>query len=225
MLGVGLGSVQQWESGKNKMSKTAAILLSVCTSNAQSSNIKSINNFKIAAGTGTGVVMESDISDFRLDDILTKGYDYYAYEVEGQSMEPLLFQGEVLICSQIDPKEVINPNSSRFKDGYVFVFYSGYDNESTVKRTVRNFSGGILKDYTFRPDNPTYESFTKPADPRDKFYVVRRRITKQMPELRFADDYQALMNEISELKTMVLDLSATKVDAEIINKNIGIIKE
>ena len=69
---------------------------------------------------------------------------YRAYEVEGDSMNETLDEGDVLICSPIEPEYWKN-----IKNGYIYVVI--FDSQCLVKRVLKE--GDVL---TLLSDNETY---------------------------------------------------------------------
>lgn len=123
---------------------------------------------KAAAGYAQGI-RDVDYVD-RLPAFNLPGFTnatFRAFEIEGDSMEPTLWQGDWIICTQLESIDQV-------REGYVHVVVM-QDGSIVAKRAVRNEKGLILKS-----DNRAYTPYT--VDLEDVFEIWKgvARITRYM---------------------------------------------
>ena len=88
------------------------------------------------------------------------------YKVSGDSMEPLLYDGDSVLAYE-------EPVGTKIRDGYVYVVR--YGSELRIKRLTHNLDGSV----TLRSVNPAHKDFTIPAqDVCDQFAILGRVIDK-----------------------------------------------
>ena len=88
------------------------------------------------------------------------------FKVSGDSMEPLLYDGDSVLAYQ-------EPVGTKIRDGYVYVVR--YGAELRIKRLTQNLDGSV----TLRSENPRYADFTIPAqEVGEQFAVLGRVIEK-----------------------------------------------
>ena len=91
------------------------------------------------------------------------------YKVTGDSMEPLLYDGDSVLAYQ-------EPLGTRIRDGYVYVVR--YGAELRIKRLTQNLDGSV----TLRSVNPAHKDFTISAqDVGEHFAILGRVIDKSGP--------------------------------------------
>ena len=88
------------------------------------------------------------------------------YKVSGDSMEPLLYDGDSVLAYQ-------EPLGTKIRDGHVYVVR--YGSELRIKRLTQNMDGSV----TLRSENPEHKEFTIPAqEVSDQFTILGRVIDK-----------------------------------------------
>jgi SOS-response transcriptional repressor LexA len=90
--------------------------------------------------------------------------EYFAFEVEGESMYPTLEDGELVICSRLDP----NYYTHTIKDDQMYVFVT--PDEVLVKRAINKlYRNDII---TLQSDNPDYPDINMKASKLKEVWKV-----------------------------------------------------
>lgn len=125
---------------------------------------------KLKAGS-SGFAIDSDESEaapifFRNDWLMRRGlkpYHLVAIKVSGQSMEPTLYQGDVVVANTADREP---------KDGEVFAV--NYEGEPVVKRMLRE--SGL---WWLSSDNPDARRFPRKQCANEECIVIGRIVHRQ----------------------------------------------
>ena len=128
---------------------------------------------------------------------------FRSFEVEGDSMEPTLIGGEILICSNVDNPSLWEYN---IKSGYVYVVVS--ENDIVVKRVINRLADERVLELI--SDNSHYQPIMMKAEDIKEIWFVKMKIS------RFA---HSKMNIREELMTKYTTLNDTiKMQSAIIER-------
>jgi hypothetical protein len=95
---------------------------------------------------------------------------YRSFEVEGDSMEPTLTQGEVIVCSYVDEPSLWQFN---LKDSYVYVIVT--KNDIVVKRVVNRIAEERCLELV--SDNPTFPPRIVDIEDVIEIWIVKMKIS------------------------------------------------
>lgn len=111
-----------------------------------------------------------DLDSYTLPSSYFKTGTFRSFEVEGDSMEPVLHSGEIIVCSFID-----DPNLWKYnlKDGYVYVVVT--DNDILVKRVINRLKEDNLIE--LESDNPDYPPILVGASEIKEIWSVKMKIS------------------------------------------------
>ena len=134
-----------------------------------------ITHLPISAKAGFLEQINEQVFEHQLDSYDLPGHqfnfgEFRSFEVEGDSMEPTLYQGEIIICSKVE-----DPNLWKFniKSGYVYVLVS--KNDLVVKRIVNR-----LKDdnqLLLASDNSNYNDIILNSEDIKEIWMVKMKLT------------------------------------------------
>ncbi len=130
------------------------------------------NQAAVAGDTmGADAVMAGDRTYFSLPDL--PGTGYLAFPVEGNSMEPRIYAGDVIVCKRVERWEDVKDNEIYVVviDNRVFVKYVKkiYETDADGNRTVTKLN---LISANYLEHAPFIESLT----PNTRIYKVVRRL-------------------------------------------------
>lgn len=124
------------------------------------------------AGYASGMsaqVMEDDLPCYTLPDYQYKGGTYRSFDVSGESMEPVLEEGDKVICSFVEQSYW----KHSIKDGQVYVIVT--DEDVVVKRVGNKIlSHGVLE---LNSDNDCFLPYTVDVKEIREIWHVKTRIT------------------------------------------------
>ena len=120
--------------------------------------------------------------------------NFRSFEVEGDSMEPVLSGGDIVICSQLEDKSLWQSN---IRNGYVYVVI--FRDDILVKRVYNHIreEGKIL----LSSDNSGYPEIVRDIPEVYEIWLVKMRISSfahSKVNLR-----QELTNQISEMQNLM----------------------
>lgn len=123
-------------------------------------------DFKASAGAGALVVSDSPIGEFKLSKewLIRQGIretDLCIVEVQGDSMEPTLEEGDLMLVALNDDRAV-------FKDGINVICVNG---DIYVKRLQRDFFNDCIE---VKSDNKEYKTNVITAEFKGQFEVIGR---------------------------------------------------
>ena len=111
-----------------------------------------------------------DLVSYTLPNSYFKKGSFRSFEVEGDSMEPVLQNGEIIVCSYVDEPNLWKYN---IKDGYVYVVVT--DNDIVVKRVTNRLKEENLLE--LESDNTDYPSIFVEADQIREIWSVKMKIS------------------------------------------------
>jgi phage repressor protein C with HTH and peptisase S24 domain len=117
-------------------------------------------------------VFVEELPTYTLPDPIFNHGTYRSFDVAGDSMEPILFQGDQVICSFIEScywKQAI-------KNGQIYVFVT--NNDIVVKRAINQ----VREDLTFKlvSDNDAYKPYQLELNDIREIWKVRLKITSRL---------------------------------------------
>ena len=158
------------------------------------SNI-SIVPVKAQAGYGDQVfdpVFKETLDKFSLPLPKFRTGDYFAFEVEGFSMYPTLDDGELVICSKLDP----NYYTHTIKDDQVYVFVT--QDEVLVKRAINKlYRNNII---TLQSDNKDYPEINLKASKLKEVWKVEGVFKTSLSKPKVRE------HSTEEIKQLLVDL-------------------
>lgn len=131
-----------------------------------------------------------ELPTYTLPDYKYKSGTHRSFDVQGDSMEPTLFEGDKVICSFVDPANW----QTALKDNYVYVVVTRGD--VVVKRM---FSHLDEKERTLelRSDNEFYQPYRMPIGDVREIWYVRAKISPFLPSPKNIQNL--LREEVREL--------------------------
>jgi hypothetical protein len=164
---------------------------------------KTIVHIPITAKAGYGDQLNNPVFASELK-FYSLPMDYYrhgsfrSFEVEGDSMEPVLNSGEIVVCTKLDDQALWQNN---IKTGYVYVVIT--QNDIVVKRVIN-----LLKDektLQLVSDNTSYPDIIVQQDDIHEIWLVKMKISSfahSRVNLR-----QEMIENYSELKKTIKNQS------------------
>ncbi len=149
------------------------------------------------AGEITNPTFIQDLPTFTLPEYKYKTGTHRCFDVAGDSMEPILYEGDKVVCSYIEPTIW----ESAIKDNYVYVIVTRGD--IVVKRVVNK-----LKDEKYlelHSDNAFYERYKMNMGEIREVWQVRTKISPFLPSLQKNNTF--LHEEFNELKQIIKEQS------------------
>jgi hypothetical protein len=135
-----------------------------------------------------------DLPSFTLPEFKYKSGTHRCFDVAGDSMEPLLFEGDKVVCSYIEPALW----ESTIKDNHVYVLVTRGD--IVVKRVVNKLKEN--KYLELHSDNDFYEMYKMNFGELREVWLVRTKICPFLPQNR-----NHLYEELNALKKVVQEQS------------------
>lgn len=96
-----------------------------------------------------------------------QGSQLVAFEIDGNSMNPTLTQGDIVICEPLD-------NNSKIYDNHLYIVVTDV---LVAKRIQQIKTDGILTTFRLLSDNPTYQPYHVGIDEITKILKVKCRLT------------------------------------------------
>lgn len=139
----------------------------------------------------------AELQHFNLPDDRFRHGTHRCFDVEGDSMEPCLFSGDMVVCSFVEPE-----TWSSLRDDHVYVVSS--DSGLVVKRITNN----IKKDGTLvlRSANNFYRPQVMPVSEINEMWKINYKISPFMGSP--SNHRNGLNEEMDSLKTTIIHQSA-----------------
>lgn len=147
---------------KSTMSDVAMPLMS--TGNITFTSVSALAGSGVDAGSSSS----EKLSSFTIPGVAGSGL--YALEVEGDSMEPLLNDGEIVICEQVD-------YLNQIKENEVCVVKAEGDVWIKYVQPIKDRSGRVSQIKLISENKLEYDPFTVSVDEDIRIYKVIRRIS------------------------------------------------
>ena len=138
-------------------------------------------------------VFVSELPAYSLPDYRYKVGTHRSFDVDGDSMEPTLFKGDKVVCSNVEQMFW----QSSIKDNNVYVIVTKGD--ILVKRVVNKLKDN--KQLKLISDNDYYEPFTMEANEIVEIWYVQAKISPFLASPQNARN--DLSNEIQDLKKQI----------------------
>jgi transcriptional regulator with XRE-family HTH domain len=123
---------------------------------------------------------------FSLPGYKFKSATFRGFEITGDSMEQTLFEGDILVCSFVEPQ-----HWHTIKENHVYVLVLKDDTDGVVvKRVHQKTDTGVV----LQSDNPFYQPFTRQFDQVAEIWYARRRITPYLPTPANVSHYLQTLN-------------------------------
>lgn len=138
-----------------------------------------------------------ELPTFSLPDYKYKHSTHRCFDIEGNSMEPTLFEGDKVVCEYVEPTHW----DSSLKDNYVYVIVCRGD--VLIKRIKNHI--GINNSILLLSDNSSYESYDKHIKDVKEIWKVRVKISPFLPA---PNSIRAMMEmEMKDLKMKINEQS------------------
>lgn len=111
-----------------------------------------------------------DLDSYTLPGTYFKNGSYRSFEVEGDSMEPILHQGEIIVCTYVDDRSLWKYN---IKSGYVYVVVT--DRDIVVKRVQNRLQEDNILE--LESDNPDYPPIILRSEEIKEIWSVKMKIS------------------------------------------------
>jgi len=149
-----------------------------------------------------------DLESYTLPNIYFKTGSFRSFEVEGDSMEPVLQQGDIIICSYVDDPSLWKYN---VKNGYVYVVVT--NNDIVVKRVVNRLKEeGVLE---LESDNTDYPPIVVEESEIKEIWSVKMKLSS------FAHSKISLRQEMDNKYSSLNDFIRNQSDIiERLNKTV-----
>ena len=146
------------------------------------------------AGEVLDVEFFEELPTYTLPDYKYKSGTHRSFDVQGDSMEPTLFEGDKVICSFVEPGNW----PTTLKDNYVYVIVTRGD--VVVKRLFTHFDENerLLE---LRSDNEFYEPYRVPVGDVREIWYVRAKISPFLPSPKNIQNL--LREEVRELTQII----------------------
>lgn len=131
-----------------------------------------------------------ELPTYTLPDYKYKSGTHRSFDVQGDSMEPTLFEGDKVICNFVDPSNW----QSALKDNYVYVVVTRGD---VVVKRLYNHLDQETRTLELRSDNEFYEPYQVPVGDVREIWYVRAKISPFLPSPRNIQNL--LREEVREL--------------------------
>lgn len=158
----------------------------------------------------------AQLPSFTLPDIMFLKGTFRCFGVKGESMEPLLFSGDKVVCSFVEKEFWVNS----VKDNQVYVVVS--EGGIVVKRLINNIT--INKKLSCISENPFYEPYELSVNEIKEIWKVEVMISGFLDN--HADARSGFYKQIDHLKTIIENQSAQiktfSNSMELLLKNNGI---
>ncbi len=151
-------------------------------------------------------VFLEDLVSFSLPDYKFQHGTYRCFDIAGDSMEPSLYAGDKVVCSQVD----CNNYYSSVRNNLVYVLV--LDGSVVVKRVINKLrESGML---TLISDNNFYEPFNVPAQEIKEIWHVEVKISPYLPSPNnirnaFHEEMDSMKNIIDHQSRSIQALNQT----------------
>ena len=147
-----------------------------------------------------------ELPSFTLPDPRFSSGTYRAFDVSGDSMEPLLYSGEMVVCEFVEQENWIGSIRNNFV--YVLVTNSGI----VVKRVLNRISK--TQEIVLVSDNSFYEDYVLPVSDLKEVWKLTHKISPFMPSpsnIRngLHQEVEGLRTTISEQGRIIQSLNTT----------------
>ncbi|MFN7118002.1 MAG: helix-turn-helix transcriptional regulator [Saprospiraceae bacterium] len=149
------------------------------------------------AGEVANPTFIEDLPTFTLPDYKYKTGTHRCFDVAGDSMEPLLVEGEKVVCSYVEPTLW----ESAIKDNHIYVIVLRGD--IVVKRVVNKLKDEKILE--LHSDNAYYERYKVSLGDIREVWQVRTKISPFLPAV--PKNYNGLPEELNELKQIIKEQS------------------
>lgn len=189
-------------------SQNANPILTVVTNNQQEERIVHV---PVPAQAGYGAqladpVFMQELPAFSLPDFRFKHGTFRSFDVQGDSMEPTLYEGDKVVCSFVEPDSW----ASSLKDNYVYIIITSH--EVVVKRIVNEIrQNGTI---SLISDNNYYQERSFPIDEIKEIWLLQMKISPFMPSpsnIRNAlhEDVDSLKKQLQSQSELIQSLNRT----------------
>lgn len=183
-------------------------ILTVVTNNQQEERIVHVP-VPAQAGYGaqlTDPVFMKELPAFSLPDFHFKHGTFRSFDVQGDSMEPTLYEGDKVVCSFVDPDSW----SSSVKDNYVYIVITSH--EVVVKRIINEIK--LNRSIKLISDNKYYQERCIPIDDVKEIWLLQMKISPFMPSpsnIRNAlhEDVDGLKDQLRNQSELIQSLNKT----------------
>jgi signal peptidase I len=187
---------------------TSNPILTVVTNNQQEERIVHV---PVPAQAGYGAqladpVFMQELPAFSLPDFRFKHGTFRSFDVQGDSMEPTLYEGDKVVCSFLEPDSW----ASSIKDNYVYIIITAH--EVVVKRVINEIrnKGSII----LLSDNNYYQERSFPIEAVKEVWLLQMKISPFMPSpsnIRNAlhEDVEGLKNQLQSQSELIQSLNKT----------------
>lgn len=188
--------------------QTANPILTVVTNNQQEERIVHVP-VPAQAGYGTQLsdpVFMQELPAFSLPDFRFKHGTFRSFDVQGDSMEPTLYEGDKVVCSFVEPDSW----PSSLKDNYVYIIITTH--EVVVKRIVNEIRlNGTIK---LVSDNNYYQERIFSIKEVKEIWLLQMKISPFMPSpsnIRNAlhEDVEGLKTQLQSQSELIQSLNRT----------------
>ena len=148
----------------------------------------------------------SDLSSFSLPGVEFKHGTYRAFDVSGDSMEPSIFQGDMVVCNYMDP----DLWTFNIRSDYVYVIVTLGD--IVIKRVQNNLrTRGTL---TLCSDNSFYEPYEIPGNEIRELWFVKMKVSpfahsQLNNRINMENEFDDMRSVISSQSAMIENLNKT----------------
>ncbi|MFM2268754.1 MAG: hypothetical protein RL757_2195 [Bacteroidota bacterium] len=134
-----------------------------------------------------------------------------AFDVSGNVMEPTLFEGDKVVCSQLAAEHW----ATGLKNNYVYVLVTQSD--LLIRRINVHRSDALLTEIEAISDNPLYENTVIPLTEIREIWYVRVKVSPFLPspsriEQLFLDDVQSLKQTVLGQSKLIEQLTVVMKD-------------
>ena len=174
-------------------------ILTVVTNNEQEERIVHV---PVPAQAGYGALLADpifmqDLPSFSLPDYRFAHGTFRSFDVQGDSMEPTLFEGDKVVCSFVEPDSWLHS----IKDNYVYIIITPH--EVVVKRLKNDIRKN--QEIKLLSDNNYYQERTFNISDVKEIWMVQMKISPFMPSP--SNIRNSLHEEVDQLKDQLKDQS------------------
>jgi len=147
-----------------------------------------------------------DLPSFTLPGFEFKHATYRAFDIAGDSMEPSIFQGEMVVCSYVDP-DLWRYN---IRSDYIYVIVTKGD--VVIKRVQNNLKTAAK--LTLSSDNTFYDSYDIDSEDIKEVWFVKMKISsfahaKVTNQVNMEDRFDDMRSVISSQSATIQNLNLT----------------
>lgn len=147
-----------------------------------------------------------DLPSFSLPGFEFKHATYRAFDISGDSMEPTIYPGEMVVCSYVDPDLWY----SNIRSDYVYVIVTQGD--IVIKRVQNKLksTGSLL----LRSDNSFYDAYEVPVEELKEIWYVKMKISpfahaKVTSQVNMEDRFDDMRSVIASQSATIQNLNMT----------------